>query len=140
MSLAPERTRQAMHRFHRLRRTPALRGLVRETRLSPETLVLPVFVDANAAAPTPIASLPGHSRWPVSEIAGPAERAIASGARALLLFGLPEEKDEEGRTAADPLGPVPRALRSLRQGYPELVLVADVCLCEYTSHGHCGVL
>src|SRR3989442_526374 len=140
MSLAPERTRQALRRFHRLRRTAALRGLLRETRLSPEALGLPVFVDANAAAPTPIASLPGHSRWPVSEIARPAERAIASGVRTLLLFGLPEEKDEEGRAAADPLGPVPRALRTLRSAHPELVLIADVCLCEYTSHGHCGVL
>jgi porphobilinogen synthase len=103
-------------------------------------LVLPVFVDANASAAAPIASLPGHARLPVSEVERAADRAAASGVRALLLFGLPEEKDERGSGAADPLGPVPRALRRLRASYPELALVADVCLCEYTSHGHCGVL
>ncbi len=141
MSLTSDRTRdERARRFHRLRRTASLRELVRETRLHPHSLVLPVFVDANATAETPIASLTGHSRWPVSEIARPAERALASGVRALLLFGLPEEKDDRGAAAADPLGPVPSALRTLRRAYPELALIADVCLCEYTTHGHCGVL
>ncbi len=140
MSLAPELVRERFRRFHRLRRSGPLRALVRETRLALDALVLPVFVDANAGAETPIASLPGHSRWPVEEVARPAERALASGVRAVLLFGLPEEKDAEGHGASDELGPVPRALRALRSAYPELVLIADVCLCEYTTHGHCGVV
>jgi porphobilinogen synthase len=140
MSLTRERVAAGFRRFHRLRRTPALRALVRETRVGPEKLVLPLFVDANARHQTPIASLPGQSRWPIEEIAHPVEAAVAAGVRAFLLFGLPETKDAEGRAAADPLGPVPRALRQLRRRYPELVLIADVCLCEYTTHGHCGVV
>ena len=141
MSLAPERTRTAsFRRFHRLRRTPALRRLVRETRLDPTALVLPLFVDANASRETPIASLPGHSRWPPDEVERLVERAVRSGVRAFLLFGLPEEKDDDGRAAADPLGPVPRALRRLRAAHRDIALIADVCLCEYTTHGHCGVL
>ncbi|OLC55671.1 MAG: delta-aminolevulinic acid dehydratase [Chloroflexi bacterium 13_1_40CM_4_68_4] len=140
MTFAPDRTRVRGRRFHRLRRTPALRGLVRETRLAPDMLVLPVFVDANASVTTPIASLPGHDRVPVAEVGCVAERALASGVRALLLFGLPEDKDDEGRAAAEPLGPVPQALRRIRASYPELALIADVCLCEYTTHGHCGIV
>jgi porphobilinogen synthase len=133
-------TRAAYARHHRLRRTPALRRLVSETRLHPAQLVLPVFVDARIDAPTPIAALPGHARWPVGEVARLGERAAAAKLGGLLLFGLPEEKDERGRAAADPLGPVPRALRALRAAAPELALIADVCLCEYTTHGHCGAL
>ncbi len=139
MTLAPARPRSDLRRFHRLRRTPALRGLVRETRLDPRSLVLPVFVDANAHEPTAIASLPGHHRWPAARATEIAERAAAAKLGGLLLFGLPDEKDD-GRAAADPLGPVPSALRAIRARVPELALIADVCLCEYTTHGHCGVL
>ena len=130
----------AFARHHRLRRTPALRRLVRETRLDPSQLVLPVFVDARLDAPVAISALPGHMRWPVSDIARQAERAAAAKVGGLLLFGLPQEKDHLGRAAADPLGPVPRALRALRAAAPDLALIADVCLCEYTTHGHCGAL
>lgn len=140
MSLTRETVASPFRRFHRLRRTPALRTLVRETQVVPEKLVLPLFVDAKATREMPIASLPGHSRWPIEEIARPVERAVAAGVRAFLLFGLPEAKDAEGRAAADPLGPVPGALRRLRKGFPGVALIADVCLCEYTTHGHCGVL
>lgn len=140
MSLTAERAALAYRRHHRLRRTPALRRLVAETRLAPAALVLPVFVDARIDAPAPIASLPGHSRWPVARVAEVAERAAHAGIGGLLLFGLPQEKDDRGENAADPLGPVPAALRVLRASVPDLVLVADVCLCEYTVHGHCGVL
>ena len=101
-------------------------------------LVLPVFVDANVSAPSEIASLPGHARLPVREVPRIAERASAAGIGGLLLFGLPAEKDERGESAADPLGPVPMALRALRDASPGLVRIADVCLCEYTTHGHCG--
>ncbi len=139
MTLAPARTPSAFRRFHRLRRTPALRGLVRETRLDPRSWILPIFVDARAQEPTAIASLPGHMRWPAARATEIAERAASAGLGGLLLFGLPDEKDD-GRGAADPLGPVPSALRAIRARVPDLALVADVCLCEYTTHGHCGIL
>ncbi len=139
MSLTAQRA-TTVTRHRRLRRTPALRRLVRETRLDPASFLLPVFVDARAAEPQPIASLPGHARWPARRIGEVADRAAAAGVGGLLLFGLPEEKDERGSAAADPLGPVPLALRALRERGTDLVLVADVCLCEYTSHGHCGLL
>jgi porphobilinogen synthase len=112
---------------------------VRETRLDPSAFVLPVFVDARATEPLPIASLPGHVRWPAAQVAEIAERAAAAGLGGLLLFGLPDEKDD-GSAASDPLGPVPSALRTIRGAVPDLALIADVCLCEYTTHGHCGVL
>jgi porphobilinogen synthase len=140
MSITAERAALAYRRHHRLRRTPALRRLVAETRLAASSLILPIFVDARVDAPSPIASLPGHSRWPVARVAEIGERAVRAGIGGLLLFGLPQEKDDRGENAADPLGPVPSALRSLRERVPDLVLAADVCLCEYTTHGHCGVL
>src|SRR5438093_2946354 len=140
MSLTAERTALTYARHHRLRRTPALRRLVAETRLTPSAFVLPVFVDARIDAPSPITSLPGHARWPVSRVAEIGERAARAGVGGLLLFGLPQEKDDRGENAADPLGPVPAALRVLRARVPDLALIADVCLCEYTTHGHCGVL
>lgn len=127
-------------RRSRLRRRASVRDLVAETRLDPAMLVLPVFVDANVSAPSEIASLPGHARLPVSEVPRIAERARVAGIGGLLLFGLPPEKDDRGETAADPLGPVPAALRALRDTAPDLVRIADVCLCEYTTHGHCGVI
>ncbi|HZP97077.1 MAG TPA: porphobilinogen synthase [Candidatus Limnocylindria bacterium] len=140
MPLTTERTSLPFARHRRLRRTPALRRLVSETRLDPASFVLPVFVDARLVAPEPIASLPGHMRWPASRVSEIAARAAASGVGGLLLFGLPADKDERGSGAWDPAGPVPAALRALRERETPLVLIADVCLCEYTSHGHCGVL
>ena len=139
MVLAPDRT-AAIRRTRRFRRTAALRSLVRETRLDPRSLVLPVFIDASARTEMPIASMPGQSRWPVSAAGSLAARVAAAGIGGLLVFGLPDEKDDEGRCAADPLGPVPSALRAMRAAAPGAVLIADVCLCEYTTHGHCGVL
>ena len=140
MSLTAERSALVFRRHHRLRRTAALRRLVAETRLEPASFLLPVFVDARISEPTPISSLPGHERWPIDGVAEIAGKVARAGVGGLLLFGLPSDKDERGQVAADPLGPVPAALRRLRADHPELVLVADVCLCEYTSHGHCGVL
>jgi porphobilinogen synthase len=127
-------------RRSRLRRRQRVADLVAETRLDPAMLVLPVFVDANASAPTEIVSLPGHARLPVKDVPRIAERASAAGIGGLLLFGLPLEKDDRGESAADPLGPVPMALRALRETAPGLARIADVCLCEYTTHGHCGVI
>lgn len=140
MSLTAERVPASFARHRRLRRTPALRSLVRETRLDPAAFVLPVFIDARATHPEPIASLPGHSRWPVARAGDIAARAVAAGVGGLLLFGLPTEKDESGSAAADPGGPVPAALRAMRAAAPGIALIADVCLCEYTAHGHCGLL
>ncbi|HEV8228794.1 MAG TPA: porphobilinogen synthase [Candidatus Limnocylindria bacterium] len=127
-------------RRSRLRRRERLRDLVAETRLDPALLVLPVFVDANTTTPIEIASLPGHARLPVREVPRIAETASDAGIGGLLLFGLPSEKDDRGESAADPLGPVPMALRALRDAAPGLARIADVCLCEYTTHGHCGVV
>ncbi|MBI2983180.1 MAG: porphobilinogen synthase [Chloroflexi bacterium] len=137
--MAPPSARSSFRRFHRLRRSAALRGSIRETRLDPSSWILPVFIDARARDVTPIASLPGHARWPVSRAIEIAQRAAAARLGGLLLFGLPDEKDD-GRAAADPLGPVPAALRAIRAAVPDLALIADVCLCEYTTHGHCGVV
>jgi porphobilinogen synthase len=124
-------------RLRRLRRTDALRSLVRETRLELDDFVMPLFV-----GPTSVANeqLPGMSRHSVDDVVGEAAELSALGVKALLLFGVPEEKDEEGSGAWDDDGIVQRALRALRAEHPELVLVTDVCLCEYTSHGHCGIL
>ena len=124
-------------RLRRFRRTSGLRGLVRETRLSLDDFVMPLFV-----GPEPLANdeLPGLARHSVESVVGEADELIGLGVKALLLFGIPEEKDEEGSGAYDEDGIVQRALRALRECHPELVLLTDVCLCEYTSHGHCGVL
>ena len=124
-------------RLRRLRRTGALRSLVRETRLSVEDFVLPVFV---APEPLPNEALPAMSRFTVEQVAAEAEEAAAVGIQALIVFGIPEEKDDQGSGAWDDDGIVQRALRAIRERVPQLVLVTDVCLCEYTSHGHCGVL
>jgi porphobilinogen synthase len=124
-------------RLRRLRRTGALRALVRETRLDLEDFVLPVFV---APEPLPNEALPALSRFTVEQVVAEAEECAALGVTALLLFGIPEEKDDQGSEAWDDDGTVQQALRALRERVPQLVLITDVCLCEYTSHGHCGVL
>ena len=139
MSLTSPRV-SSFRRGRRIRRSPALRRLVRETRLDPAMLVLPIFIDARLETAVPIASLPGHLRWPVTGAVDIARQAAAAGIGGLLLFGLPAAKDEYGRGAVDPQGPVPLALRAIRRDAPGLALIADVCLCEYTSHGHCGLL
>jgi porphobilinogen synthase len=124
-------------RLRRLRRTGALRSLVRETRIDLADFVFPAFV-----APEPLRNeaLPEFSRLTVEELAAEAEECARLGVPALLLFGIPEEKDEQGSGAWDDDGIVQRALRAVRERAPQLVLITDVCLCEYTSHGHCGVL
>jgi porphobilinogen synthase len=124
-------------RLRRLRRTGALRALVRETRLDLADFVLPVFV---APEPLPNEALPALSRFTVEQVVAEAEECAALGVTAFLLFGIPEEKDDQGSGAWDEDGTVQQALRAIRERVPQLVLVTDVCLCEYTSHGHCGVL
>jgi porphobilinogen synthase len=124
-------------RLRRLRRTGALRSLVRETRLDLDDFVMPLFV---GPATEPNQALPAMGRWSVDEVGEEVERLVAGGVRAVILFGIPDEKDEEGSGAWDEDGVVQRALHALRPRFPELVLLTDVCLCEYTSHGHCGAL
>jgi porphobilinogen synthase len=124
-------------RLRRLRRTPALRSLVRETRLDLESFVMPLFVAPEALRND---ALPGLARYTVDGVVREVDELVRAGVGAVLLFGLPETKDEQGSGAWDDDGVVQRALRALRPRFPELVLLTDVCLCEYTSHGHCGVL
>jgi len=124
-------------RLRRLRRTGALRSLVRETRLDLEDFVMPLFVGPSTEAN---AGLPAMGRWSVEELPEEIDRLVSSGVRGVILFGIPEVKDDEGSGAWDDDGVVQRALRELRPRFPELVLMTDVCLCEYTAHGHCGVL
>jgi porphobilinogen synthase len=124
-------------RLRRLRRTPGLRGLVRETRLHLDDFVMPLFV---APEPLPNPELPALARHSLETLPREVDELVAAGIGAVILFGIPEEKDEEATGAWDDDGIVQRALRDLRPRYPELVLVTDVCLCEYTSHGHCGVV
>ncbi len=127
------------HRLRRLRATPALRALVRETRLDPAGLVAPLFVHGRPGS-EPIASLPGQARLDLDGTMAAARELAELGIGGVLLFGIPDAKDPDGKSAADPAGPVPRALRALRTSGLPLVLMADVCLCEYTTHGHCGIL
>ena len=124
-------------RLRRLRRTDALRGLVRETRLDLDDFVMPYFVGPSSVRNE---ELPGMSRFSVEDLVAEASELAALGGKALLLFGVPEEKDEEGSGAWDEDGIVQQALRAIRAEHQELVLVTDVCLCEYTAHGHCGVI
>ncbi len=124
-------------RLRRLRRTGALRSLVRETRLDLEDFVMPLFVGSRTE---PNEALPAMGRWSVEELGEEVERLAASGVRGVILFGIPDEKDDEGSGAWDDDGVIQQALRSLRPRFPELVLLTDVCLCEYTAHGHCGVI
>ena len=127
-------------RLRRLRRTDTLRALVRETRLSLDDVVMPLFAVPGEGVVRPVAGLDGIAQRSVDEIVREASELQSLGIRAVLLFGIPEEKDEEGSGAWDSDGIVQRSLRALRAEVPDLTLVTDVCLCEYTSHGHCGVL
>jgi porphobilinogen synthase len=127
-------------RLRRTRRTAGLRGLVRETELSPEDLVYPIFVTAGEDVRNPVASMPGIFQLSINHAVAEAQRAHGLGIPAVLLFGLPEHKDEAATGAYDPEGVVQLATRAIKEAEPELLLVTDVCLCEYTSHGHCGVV
>jgi len=127
-------------RMRRLRRTDVLRGLVRETELSPRHLIQPLFVVAGGEGREPIESMPGIERFSISGLVEEAGDVAAAGVGAVLLFGVPAAKDESGSGAYDDEGVVQMAVRALKEAHPDLVVVTDVCLCEYTSHGHCGFL
>jgi porphobilinogen synthase len=127
-------------RPRRLRRTASLRRLVRETRLDPAQLVLPVFVRTGANVRLPVSSMPGVAQTSVDEMLRDASAAAESGVGGVILFGIPDTKDEEGSGAWDEYGAVQQGIRALKREFPELVVIGDVCMCEYTSHGHCGIL
>jgi porphobilinogen synthase len=129
-----------LHRPRRLRRTEALRRMVRETTLSPSDFVYPLFVMEGKGERRPIASMPGIFNLTVDSAVAEAKAARGLGIPALILFGLPARKDAEGTQAYATDGIVQRALRAVKEAVPELQLIADVCLCEYTDHGHCGVV
>ena len=129
-----------IHRPRRLRRNNALRSLVRETRLTPDNFVLPFFVCPGNAVRREISSMPDVFNLSVDEVTKEASAAYDSGVRSIILFGLPESKDELASGAYAEDGIVQRATRAIRRSVPELIIIADTCLCEYTSHGHCGVV
>ena len=137
---SPEAHTPLLQRPRRLRRTTALRRMVRETRLDAAQLVLPLFVRPGTGVRNPIGSMPGVVQTSVDELLRDAEAAHALGIGGVLLFGIPAHKDAEGSAAWDPEGPVQQAVRALKREIPGLPVITDVCMCEYTDHGHCGLL
>jgi porphobilinogen synthase len=131
---------KARARPRRLRRTAAMRSMLAETRLSAQQLIHPLFVRTGRGVDRPIDSMPGHAQRSVDRLAAEIDDVRAHELPAVLLFGLPSTKDDTGSGAWDAAGPVPQAITSIKRRAPELVVIADVCLCEYTSHGHCGLL
>jgi len=128
-----------LRRPRRLRATPALRDLVRETHVSASDLIYPLFVSERVTQATPVGSMPGVFQWTVAEAVSEAKAAWADGIEAVLLFGIPAEKDALASQAYAEEGIVQRAVRAIRKAVPGIVIVTDVCLCEYMSHGHCGI-
>jgi porphobilinogen synthase len=129
-----------VRRMRRLRRTPALRRLVQETHLVPSQLVWPLFVTHGDGVRRPVAAMPGVSQVSVDEVVKDAERAARLGLGGIVLFGIPAAKDATGSEAYDEQGIVQQAIRAVKRAVPELLVIGDVCLCEYTDHGHCGVI
>jgi porphobilinogen synthase len=127
-------------RLRRLRTSPAMRALVQETRLSPGMLMLPLFVCEGEGVRREVPSMPGVFNLSVDEAVREAEMAQRDGVRSVLLFGLPDRKDETGSAACDPDAPVQSAVRALKRALPDTLVATDVCLCEYTDHGHCGLV
>ncbi|HWH09683.1 MAG TPA: porphobilinogen synthase [Solirubrobacteraceae bacterium] len=127
-------------RLRRLRRTDVLRGLVRETELTAARLIAPVFVEAGLDGRAPVDSMPGVERLSLSQAVEDAGELAGLGVPGVVLFGIPADKDAEGSEAWDDEGVVQLAVRAIKKAHPELLVITDVCLCEYTSHGHCGVL
>jgi porphobilinogen synthase len=127
-------------RLRRLRGTAPLRALVRETQLVGDDLIAPLFFDARIVGPEPIQAMPGQSRWPVNEVAEAVGPLAEAGVRAVLLFGLPDYKDATGSSGSRPDGVVQEAVRAIKREFPDIYVITDVCLCEYTDHGHCGVI
>jgi porphobilinogen synthase len=128
------------YRPRRLRRTEALRRLIRETRLDASQLVLPLFVRSGSGVRQAVSSMPGVFQTSVDEMLRDAEQAVEVGVGGVILFGIPDHKDATGSAAVEDSGPVQESVRALKRELPDLVVITDVCLCEYTDHGHCGPL
>ena len=129
-----------MKRFRRLRASEQLRDLVRETHLQTSELIYPIFVEEGENRKTPVDSMPGIFRWSIDRLDEILVQVVQSGIGGILVFGIPAHKDETGSSAYEENGIMQRAVRYIKQNYPEILLIADVCLCEYTSHGHCGLV
>ena len=127
-------------RPRRWRMTASLRTLVRETRLTPSNLIAPLFVHEGLTEPAAVTSMPGVMQWPVSRVAEEAVSLFEAGITAVLIFGIPNTKDAAGSASYSDDGVVPRAVRAIKSAAPSLVVMTDVCLCEYTDHGHCGLV
>ena len=128
-------------RMRRLRRTPAMRSMLQKVRLHPSDLVYPIFVDESLQKPKPIDAMPDYYRFPIQHVVDEVRQAVAQEIKAIILFGIPSKKDETGSSAFADDGVVQRAIRELKEEFgEELVVIADVCLCEYTTHGHCGIV
>src|SRR5437016_7709510 len=127
-------------RMRRTRQNEKLRGLVRETHLEVSQLIYPLFIAEGLDKPREVPSMPGIMQWPLEHLGREAERIASLGIPAVLLFGIPNEKDEVGSQAYHPEGIIQQAIRRLKAETPDLLVITDVCLCEYTSHGHCGVI
>src|SRR4249920_2308277 len=127
-------------RLRRLRRSETMRALVRETRLSPEMFVLPLFVCEGEGVRREVPSMPGVCNLSVDEAVKEAAAAQADGIHSVLLFGIPDDKDDIGSHAYDTEAPVQSAIRAIKRQLPDLLVITDVCLCEYTDHGHCGIV
>jgi porphobilinogen synthase len=127
-------------RMRRTRQNEKLRGLVRETHLNVEQLIYPLFIAEGLKEPNEVASMPGIMQWPLEQLGREVERVADLGIPAVLLFGLPEQKDEVGSEAYNPQGIIQQAIRRIKAATPDILVITDVCLCEYTSHGHCGVI
>src|SRR5665811_2029265 len=128
------------YRPRRMRQTDSLRSMVRETRLHADMLIYPLFVTFGEDVRQPVASMPGVFQFSINNLVEEAKEVASLGIRSILLFGLPEGKDEAGSAAYDPEGITQMAIRAVKENVPQLTVVADVCLCEYTSHGHCGIV
>lgn len=129
-----------MNRFRRLRQTQAMRDLVAETRIDAKELIYPMFVIEGENIKEPVPSMPGVFRWSLDRMEEILKEVDQSGISGILLFGIPAEKDAVGSGAYDPDGIVQRAIRQIKKEYPKLIVIADICLCEYTDHGHCGLI
>src|SRR5947209_7648240 len=140
MAIETGRALDLPRRPRRLRRGATMRRLVRETTLSASDLVLPLFVDDEPSGRRPISSMPGQHRWSVDRLPEVIEATASRGLPGVLLFGVPAEKHDDGRGAWDPSGCVPRAIARIKAVAPDLLVMTDVCLCEYTTHGHCGLI
>jgi porphobilinogen synthase len=141
--MSPTRTHQALtltRRLRRLRRSETMRALVRETRLTPDILVLPLFVCEGEGVRREVSSMPGVFNLSVDEAVKEVEAAKADGVRSVILFGVPDRKDDIGSVAYDPEAPVQSAIRAIKRGVADVLVMTDVCLCEYTDHGHCGIV